>query len=185
MTRKELWDLSDAEFNKWRRDNDLNVLFQQFNDSLPLFKEWLLDNKLTVGFILNTDKPGAFFYGDKETLLIEYKDVEDNPYLFIPIHDKNHEKELTSISKTDKATTKKYKFKPYLIWAKEKLPRGGVAVPYLVLNTEFLLGSYVVFSNRTFPFYWNHRSGTVEDSHLTSLNTNYYIFKCSRIIHLL
>lgn len=120
MQRIDLWNLSDTEFNKWRRENDLKTLFEKFNTALPRFGEWLISNQLTIDFILKTDKPGSFFYWDKETLLIEFKESESNPYLFIPIQDKDHEKRLVSIEK-DKDNTIEYRFKPYFLWAKDKL----------------------------------------------------------------
>lgn len=120
MDRHELWELSPSDFNKWRQENDLLELFNNFKSSLPGFDEWLKIYGFTIDFILRTDKPGSFFYWDKETILITFLRTQPNSYLFIPIQDKKHERDIMSPDKDDSRTTK-IKFKPYLLWAKEKL----------------------------------------------------------------
>lgn len=124
MERHELWKLSAADFNKWRRENDLKDLFNTFNETLPEFSKWLALYKFTPEFILSTDQPGSFFFWDKETLLIESNGSQSNPFYFIPIVDKKHEKRLTSLKEEE--NTKKYRFKPYLMWAKEELKKDNI-----------------------------------------------------------
>lgn len=120
MERHELWELSPLDFNNWRKENDLLELFKNFKASLPKFDEWLNTYEFTIDFILSTDKPGSFFYWDKETVLITFLNSQPISYMFIPIQDNKHERDIMS-PKKDGTQTTKIKFKPYLLWAKEKL----------------------------------------------------------------
>ncbi|KAF0204761.1 MAG: hypothetical protein FD170_186 [Bacteroidetes bacterium] len=121
MKPEELWKLSDEEFNKWRRENDLKRLFDCFQKTLPLFDEWLTTFNFSIDFILNTDKPGSFFYWDKETILIKSNENGVDHYFFVPIEDKAHDKRLKNIPEKETEKVEQYRFKPYFVWAKEKL----------------------------------------------------------------
>jgi hypothetical protein len=120
-TPLELWELNDEDFNKWRRENDLINLFDCFQKSLPHFDEWLNIHNFTISFILNTDKPGSFFYWNKETILIKSNDKGFDHYFFVPIEDKYHDNRLNKIPKVEKEKVEQFRFKPYFLWAKEKL----------------------------------------------------------------
>ena len=71
LTPQELWKMNSSEFNAWRRANDLKNLFKVFESTLPSFDKWLAVYSFTVDFILETDQPGQFFYGEKENCLIK------------------------------------------------------------------------------------------------------------------
>ncbi len=121
MTPEELWKLDHKEFNKWRRQNDLKTLFDCFQKTLPHFDEWLSVYKFTIEFILSTDKPGSFFYWNKETLLIKSNEEDFDHYFFVPIEDRYHDNRLNKISKEKKENLEQFRFKPYFLWAKERL----------------------------------------------------------------
>lgn len=119
MTPKELWKLSIDDFNKWRRENDLLKLFNCFQKTLPHFNDWLNEFNFTIDFILNTDKPGGFFYWDTETILVKSSERGFDHYFFVPIENEAHDKRLRKKSGSDTAV--EYRFMPYLRWAKNKL----------------------------------------------------------------
>jgi len=118
MEPTQLWALSDEDFNSWRRENDLKNLFDSFQRCLPHFDEWLKTYNFSIDFILKTDKPGGFFYGEKETILVEDNNEIANRYFFVEIQDEKHDKDLKKIPKTENVTD--YRFIPYLQWAKLK-----------------------------------------------------------------
>jgi len=121
MKPDELWNLNDEEFNKWRRENDLKRLFDCFQKKLPLFDEWLSEYNFSIEFILNTDKPGSFFYWDSETILFKSNDNGFNNYFFVPIEGKTHDKRLKKILQKKQLIIEQYRFKPYFLWVQEKL----------------------------------------------------------------
>ena len=114
-TPQELWNMNSSDFNAWRKANDLKNLFKVFESTLPSFDKWLATYEFTIDFILETDQPGQFFYGEKENCLIE---TLDKKIFFIYIEDEKHKKQIEN-NKTDES--KKIIFKPYLKWAKEVL----------------------------------------------------------------
>lgn len=118
----ELWEMSTLDFNKWRRENDLKELFTCFEQTLPHFCEWLISNNLTIEFILETDNPGHFFYWKSETYCIKTIKESFSTYLFVPVYDKNHEKQIEK-TKNINTETEEYlyfKYKPYFLWVKDK-----------------------------------------------------------------
>lgn len=122
MTPAEMWNLDYEEFNKWRRENDLPKLFNFFGKHLPHFNDWLSESKLTVEYILQTDRPGNFFYWDVPVYVVEYVDEDKRTrYMFIPVENKIHESQIERRIKEKKDNWKVLKFTPYLRWAKKKL----------------------------------------------------------------
>lgn len=121
MKPAELWKLNPDEFNKWRRENDLKKLFQGFREALPHFDEWLAAYNFTIDFILGTDQPGSFFYWDKETILFKSEEKDLPYYFFVQIEDKAHDKKIKEASKADGDKVQQFRFKPYFLWASEKL----------------------------------------------------------------
>lgn len=119
MKPEELWKLSIDEFNQWRRENDLLRLFNCFQKTLPHFEEWLKEFSFTIEFILNTDKPGGFFYWDTETILVKSTEQGFDDYFFVPIENEAHNKRLSKKEENDTAV--EYRFIPYLRWAKNKM----------------------------------------------------------------
>lgn len=141
MKPEELWNLPPDEFNKWRRENDLRDLFACFQKRLPHFDEWLTTHSLTVDFILNTDKPGQFFYWTKDVYVVKSTDETSKGYFFVPVEDKEHEKQILHVQKHDEA--EQQKFRPYLSWAKEKLKTDKILDGgYGGLQDTFRWGSY-------------------------------------------
>jgi hypothetical protein len=124
MKPEELWQLNIDEFNQWRRENDLLKLFNCFQKTLPHFDEWLKEFNFTIEFILNTDKPGGFFYWDTETLLVKSTAQGFDDYFFVPIESEAHNKRLSKKSESDTAI--EYRFMPYLRWAKNKLGKENI-----------------------------------------------------------
>lgn len=124
MKPEDLWKLNIDEFNQWRRENDLLRLFNCFQKKLPHFDEWLKEFNFTIEFILNTDKPGGFFYWDTETILVKSTDQGFDDYFFIPIESEAHNKRLSQKSESDTAI--EYRFIPYLRWAKNKLGKENI-----------------------------------------------------------
>lgn len=121
MTPEELWKLPPDEFNKWRRENDLLQLFECFKNKLPQFEAWLTESNLTIDFILNTDQPGEFFYGDKDVYVVKSTDENFKGYFFVTVEDEKHDRQIADVGK--KQNSEQLKFRPYLIWAKEKLKK--------------------------------------------------------------
>jgi hypothetical protein len=122
MTPNDLWNMTYDDFNKWRRENDLLKLFAFFESHLPNFNEWLAESQLSVDYILQTNKPGNFFYWDVPVYLVEY--VDDNrgtQFMFIPIENKIHENQIEKRVAQKKDNWKVLRFTPYLRWAKTKL----------------------------------------------------------------
>jgi hypothetical protein len=118
----ELWDMNPDDFNKWRRENDLKKLFENFQKSLHQFDDWLQVNNLTIDFILETNNPGQFFYYDKETYCIKTNKENCLSYFFVPVYNERDERRIqkTKLIDTDKEKTEKFKFKPYFTWIKEQ-----------------------------------------------------------------
>lgn len=116
----ELWSLSPTEFNKWRRENDLKSLFENFKKSLPHFEEWLSQNNLSIEQILETNNPGHFFYWDKAVYLVQTTKENNISYFFVPVEDLNHEKQILKVKKTKFENEKsvEHRFLPYLLWVK-------------------------------------------------------------------
>lgn len=124
MKPEELWKLNIDEFNQWRRENDLLRLFNCFQKTLPHFEEWLKEFSFTIEFILNTDKPGGFFYWDTETILVKSTERGFDDYFFVPIENEAHDKRLSNKSESDTAI--EYRFMPYLRWAKNRLGKENI-----------------------------------------------------------
>lgn len=124
MKPEELWKLNIDEFNQWRRENDLLKLFKLFQKTLPHFEEWLEEFSFTIEFILDTDKPGGFFYWDTETILVKSTEEGFDDYFFIPIESEAHNKRLSKKSESDTAI--EYRFIPYLRWAKNKTGKENI-----------------------------------------------------------
>jgi len=118
----ELWDMSPDDFNKWRRENDLKRLFDNFQETLPHFKEWLQTNNLTIDFILGTNNPGQFFYWNNETYCIKTTKEDYVSYFFVPVYNQRHDKRIQEMKLIDTETEKseRFKFKPYFAWVKGK-----------------------------------------------------------------
>ncbi len=121
MSPEELWKLPYEEFNKWRRENDLLKLFEHFKTVLPHFDEWLSEFNLTTEFILSTDQPGDFFYWEKDVYVVKSTDENFPSYFFVPVEDEKHDRQISEVGK--KQNTEQIKYKPYLIWAKQKLKK--------------------------------------------------------------
>ena len=71
----ELWSMSVNEFNKWRMENDLPILFEYFNNKLPCFKDWLEYNDFNIEYLIQVVPTGGIFTGDKDKKIIEYIDL--------------------------------------------------------------------------------------------------------------
>lgn len=121
MTPEELWNLPPDEFNKWRNENDLLHLFNCFEKVLPHFNDWLTQFNLTIDFILNTNQPGEFFYWETDVFVVKSIDENFKGYFFVTVVDEAHEKQIVDNGKKD--NLEQLKFKPYLIWAKQKLKK--------------------------------------------------------------
>lgn len=122
MNPTELWNLNYEDFNQWRRENDLPKLFTFFVNHLPHFKEWLAENKLTVEYILNTDRPGNFFYWNVPVYVIEYVDDDKRTrYMFVPIENRVHQNQIEKQIEKKTDAWRVLRFTPYLRWAKKKL----------------------------------------------------------------
>lgn len=132
----ELWKLDPDEFNKWRRENDLQILFEKFTQCLPHFNQWLKENDLSIEFILKTDQPGQFFYWDKETYLITTTGSNFTRYSFAPIENADHENRILKISSINQEGehSELQKFTPYLFWVKSK---HGIDKPIKTNRNEF------------------------------------------------
>lgn len=60
----ELWNMPAHQFNNWRADNDVPVLFEYFETVLPRFKEWIESTGLTVAQLHRFAPLGDLFEGD-------------------------------------------------------------------------------------------------------------------------
>jgi len=126
MTIEELWELPFEDFNHWRRENDLKLLFEHFEKVLPLFSNWLAKFSLSVEYILSTDQPGKFFHGKYESVVYETNEHGFMKYSIFAISGKAAKEE---ISKTD---ANAIFFEPYIYWSSNELKRktiipGGIS----------------------------------------------------------
>lgn len=124
MKPEDLWKLNNNDFNEWRRSNDLKVLFDFFEKTLPDFNVWMKEYKFSHEFILKTNKPGAFFYNSNEVYLFVSVDEQGEPsYFFLPIENQSHKKAIGA--KLFKEEKEMYQFVPYLAWikARKKTPK--------------------------------------------------------------
>jgi hypothetical protein len=60
----ELWNMPASQFNNWRADNDVPVLFECFESILPLFKEWIASTGLTAAKLHRFAPLGDLFDGN-------------------------------------------------------------------------------------------------------------------------
>ncbi|MBC8052180.1 MAG: two pore domain potassium channel family protein [Sphingobacteriaceae bacterium] len=119
MKPEELWKLSNEDFNEWRRNNDLKVLFGFFEKTLPDFNLWMEEYKFTREFILKTDKPGSFFYNSNEVFLfVSEGEHGELSYFFLPIENQSHKKAIGD--KLFKEEREMHQFLPYLAWIKAR-----------------------------------------------------------------
>lgn len=125
MTTKELWELNIDDFNAWRRKNDLPKLLSFFEKSLPLFGEWLASNALTADIIIDSNKPGEFFFWEKEVKMYVYEDKGRKECFFIPIENDSHAKQLEKIE-SKQEYKKIIKFRPYFFWASQQLGKKDI-----------------------------------------------------------
>lgn len=70
LPANELWQMKPHDFNRWRAENDLLVLFNYFRETLPEFDVWLQTIGLSQHQILTTLNLGNFFNGDAEKVVI-------------------------------------------------------------------------------------------------------------------
>jgi len=120
LTPTELWQMPPSEFNKWRRENDLRVFFERLEHGLPHFAEWMAVNNLTATFILSTDKPGNFFYWDKDVYWVKSVKGEFVSFSFYQVYDEKHEKDMLNSfdHPEENEVLKASKFTPYFLWVK-------------------------------------------------------------------
>lgn len=113
--------MNPAEFNEWRRENDLKNLFACFQKALPHFDDWLAKNKITTAFILATDNPGQFFYWDRPVYYIQSTKDGNVRHYFVPVEDEKHEKQIqkNKDKNNEGATVEHFRFTPYFLWVKQ------------------------------------------------------------------
>jgi hypothetical protein len=116
----DLWQLNPDEFNKWRRENDLKHLFECFQKRLPHYDEWLKSFGIDTKYILESDKPGQFFYGEYDVYCVKTIKKEYNNYDFYRVHNEKHNQDLlVSLKKPEEGEKIEYvKFTPYFAWVK-------------------------------------------------------------------
>lgn len=117
----DLWALSPERFTEWRRINDFPILLNHFDNTLILFKEWKLENKLTNEIIIKSEEITPFIENkklskDKKLFLIR-QTYNNSSRIFV-----GYEK-LEGV-KIDFGTTYKYEilqiFTSYLDWLNSK-----------------------------------------------------------------
>ncbi len=69
---EDLWRLPIEDFNRWRVDNDLPLLFELFCLKLPKFDEWLSLFNLDKRCFLIAPHTGEWFIGKDELIFVEY-----------------------------------------------------------------------------------------------------------------
>jgi hypothetical protein len=108
-------DFNSDDFNKFRRLNELPLLYQKFKEVLPSFEEWLrlYDLKYRENF-LHAPHTGQLFFGENQYEFVRFwKKNKIKSYIGkdFPRNDKHLQ--IISVKR----------FIPYLGWAKKNLVR--------------------------------------------------------------
>ncbi len=119
-----LWALSPEEFNKWRQNHDLPLLFEFFREKLPGFSEWLAKYEPEKDYFLKIVPSSKIFKGDSDLVIVEYEQSNEEKLIttIVPSVDviNSIPKRFKDIQVNIKRTVP---FVPYLLWGKRKFKK--------------------------------------------------------------
>lgn len=114
--------MSVDDFNEWRKENDLPILFQYFSEKLPGYDEWLSYNSFSLNDLLTISPTGELFKGNEIKKIVEYQDEKVKKIEVVESIDEEKMKRRLAITKAKLIKTRS--FTPYFKWAKENLGNG-------------------------------------------------------------
>lgn len=119
---EDLWNMSPHEFNKWRAENDLPILFSYFHEILPDFNIWLETLKITEQDMYLTLNLGAFFNGENEKIVIHHVDTNGTDQRFCIEKKDLYSKRWKNIKvySFERTTSVISTFTPYFKWIKKR-----------------------------------------------------------------
>ncbi|MFX1453432.1 MAG: potassium channel family protein, partial [Promethearchaeota archaeon] len=116
---QSLWNMSVDDFNQWRKQNDLPILFKYLATKLPGYNEWLSVNSFSTKYLLDIIPTGELFKGKQVKKIVEY---QANKKKCIEVVESAEEENLKRrLDITGAKSTKTRSFVPYFKWAKENL----------------------------------------------------------------
>lgn len=122
-----LWELSPNDFNEWRANHDLPLVFQYFLKHLPGFGDWAATFAVDSAVFCQTVSAGDLFIGQHPQLLVEHEANRTT----------NHHYSVSPLSLVELTEThakhglpppKARAFTPYFSWAKQRLGNGRYIV---------------------------------------------------------
>lgn len=119
---ENLWSMKPDEFNQWRRENDLPILFDYFKEFLPGFNEWLAEHNITKEIFLEVVPTGALFKGDNDQIYYDVS-IEGKKNIYVRDIFFNEQRFKDRCKKENIEIKKCFIFKPYLLWGKKKFKK--------------------------------------------------------------
>lgn len=120
--QRELWNLSPHEFNEWRKNNDLPLLFDYFRTKLPGFNIWLDEIGLCQDYIFEFSSIGEIFKGDDNRYFVEFESDANSvtPLYEIVAMPQNVIQERYGRGPINRIV-RMVQFTPYFLWARMRL----------------------------------------------------------------
>ncbi|MFA5087763.1 MAG: potassium channel family protein [Candidatus Omnitrophota bacterium] len=120
----ELWNLSAEDFNKWRQDYDLPLLFEFFKEKLPGFSEWIDKYEPEKNYFLKIVPSGKIFKGDSELFIVEYEQSNEKKLITAIVPSLDAINNIPRRFKDIRVNIKRsVPFIPYLLWGKRKFKK--------------------------------------------------------------
>jgi hypothetical protein len=117
-----LWAMPTDEFNEWRTNNDLPLVFSYLATRLPSFDRWLAENNLTIDRICRIVPSGELFKGGPKKLAYENKE-HDETHTFYRVLETTANLFVERNAERDRSVPAHFEFEPYNCWAKRVLGR--------------------------------------------------------------
>ncbi|ENL3143874.1 two pore domain potassium channel family protein [Escherichia coli] len=117
---KELWSMEPREFNEWRSNNDLPMLFNYLMKLLPGFSDWLASLPFDMDVVLRIVPTGDLFKG-KDKVVIRITDYSQQNLFECFEGTENEAKQWWQKRSNDYEILGE--IEPYFKWAKRKLGR--------------------------------------------------------------
>lgn len=121
---KNLWALAPDNFNKWRQEHDLPLLFNYFRKQLPGFSEWLAEYEPEKDYFLKIVPSGGVFKGDSDLVIVEYEQSNEKKVITKIVPSIEEIRRIQERFKGIKVDIKRtVPFVPYLLWGKRKFKK--------------------------------------------------------------
>lgn len=120
---KEHWSKTPEQFNKWRAENDLPILFSYFDIKLPGFLEWQKEYSLTRELLFKIVPISKVFKGDTDLVIIELQIRNNSPSNIIAESNKDILRASKLHPEENIKILKEIPFRPYLLWMKGKFEK--------------------------------------------------------------